>query len=229
VPQPTPQATPSQVPQLVPQPTPQATPQAVPTPVPQPTPQATPSQVPQLVPQPTPQATPQAVPTPVPQRTPQATPSPVPQLVPQPIPQAQLQAPVPAIDAARVANVGSGVIAIPRPIPRIPGAAVADMTVGNTIPSVIPERPAWTIGFVAASPGRQALNRLPTFRGPDGALVQCLAGGFGWRYATTAAGTVRLVGRLPILRTTSAIVRDVPANQIMSAECVVIVDRRFDE
>jgi len=38
---------------------------------------------------------------------------------------------------------------------------------------------------------------------------------------------VKLAGRLPILRTTDIIVRDLPANQMMSPECVVAVRRRF--
>jgi hypothetical protein len=57
-------------------------------------------------------------------------------------------------------------------------------------------------------------------------VVQCLASGFGWRYVKGPDGTLRLVGRLPVLRATDIVVRDVPANQLMIPDCVVSVIRR---
>ena len=60
------------------------------------------------------------------------------------------------------------------------------------------------------------------------AAAQCLAGGYGWRYVVGEDGVARLVGRLPILRSTDVIVRDIPANHMMSPECVVVVKPRYD-
>lgn len=84
----------------------------------------------------------------------------------------------------------------------------------------------WSVEVVPSQPGRQ--RELPSYRTSDGTLVHCLAGGFGWRYVADADGVVRLAGRLPVLRTTDAIVRDLPANQLMLPECVVSVRRRLD-
>ena len=63
----------------------------------------------------------------------------------------------------------------------------------------------------------------------DGSVLQCLAGGFGWRYVEGETGDVRLIGRTPVLRAADLIVRDVPANQMMRPDCVVLVRRRFEE
>ena len=76
--------------------------------------------------------------------------------------------------------------------------------------------PSWTVGLVAAAPGRQVQHDLPSYQTPDGQVVQCHAGGFGWRYVVDSDGTVKLAGRLPVLRTTDMVVRDLPANQLMS-------------
>jgi hypothetical protein len=87
----------------------------------------------------------------------------------------------------------------------------------------------WTLGPVAATPGRQQHHALPSYLAADGTIVQCLAGGFGWRYVEDETGETRLVGRTPVLRAADLIVRDVPANQMMRPDCVVLVRRRFDE
>jgi hypothetical protein len=204
VPTPVPQtvAQPMLVPQQVPTPTPPATPQQVPQPV------AQPMLVPQQVPTPTPQATPQQVPQPV------AQPMLVPQQVPQPIEQREPQ------------------IVVQRPVPltTTPELVVTGRPGGNSIVHVTGTGNAtWTLGPVAAMPGRQRHHALPSYMAADGTIVQCLAGGFGWRYVEDEAGELKLVGRTPTLRATDLIVRDVPANQMTRPDCVVQVRRRFDQ
>ena len=76
---------------------------------------------------------------------------------------------------------------------------------------------------------RQPHHALPSYRTAEDHVVQCLAGGFGWRNVPEKDGSMRLVGRLPYLRATDIIVRDVPASQLMSTECVVTVRRRHQE
>jgi hypothetical protein len=188
-----------------------------------------------MVPQPpTPQATPQQVPVatpPITQQTPQMVPQPpTPQAVQQPIPQTPSQV-LPAGGSVLPFGSRATPFVIPRPTPRagvpeelvqLPVAAGALITAPSTAQR-------WTAGPVTAEPGRQAHHALPTFRTPEGHLVQCLAGGYGWRYAPGKDGSTRLVGRVPVLRSTDVIVRDVPANQMMSPECAVIVKRRYDE
>jgi hypothetical protein len=90
-------------------------------------------------------------------------------------------------------------------------------------------REPWTVGIVTEQPGRQRGHSAPSYRTADGHLVQCLAGGFGWRYVVGSDGSVRLAGRLPVLRTTDVMVRDLPANHLVSPECVVAVRRHHPD
>jgi hypothetical protein len=203
----TPGAIPQQVPHLVAQPQQVAQPMLVPQQVPTPTPRATPQQVPPTVAQP--MLVPQQVPTPTPQATPQQVPPKVPQPIEQREPQLATQRPVPLTTAPELIVTG-----------RPGGNSIVHVTgAGNT---------TWTLGPVTATPGRQKHHALPSYMAADGTVVQCLAGGFGWRYVEDETGDLRLVGRTPVLRATDLIVRDVPANQMMQPDCVVLVQRRFD-
>ncbi len=201
----------------VPQPVEQHIPQLEQAPTPQP---REPMPVPQQVPTPTPQATPQLVPQPVaqpmlvPQQVPTPTPQATPQLVPQPIGQREPQL----------------VVQRPVPLTTTPGLVVTGRPGGNSIVHVTGMGHAsWTLGPVTAMPGRQKHHALPSYMAADGTIVQCLAGGFGWRYVEDETGKIRLVGRTPVMRAADLIVRDVPANQMMRPDCVVLVRRRSDE
>lgn len=158
---------------------------------------------------------------PITQQTPQLVPQPqaVPQQVPTPIPPTQPGGP---------GSAGT-VLTRPRPIPR-EWTPAPTLTASATI--VAPAGPglsAWVAGPVTAQPGRQGHHALPSYKTGEGDVVHCLAGGFGWRYVPEKDGSTRLVGRLPALRSADVIVRDVPANQLMSPECVVTVRRRHQE
>ena len=191
--------------------------QQVPTPVPQP------QAVPQQVPTPIPPIT-QQVPTPMPQ--PQAVPQQVPTLVP-PITQ-QVPTPVPPTQPGGPGSAGT-VLTRPRPIPREWTPAPTLAASATIVAPAGPGLSAWVAGPVTAQPGRQGHHALPSYMTGEGEVVHCLAGGFGWRYVPGKDGSTRLVGRLPALRSTDVIVRDVPANQLMSPECVVTVRRRHQE
>jgi hypothetical protein len=163
------------------------------------------------VPQPIEQREPQLVqaPTPLP-REPMLVPPKVPQPIEQREPQLATQRPVPLTNTPELVTTGR------------PG--------GNSIVHVAGTGNApWTLGPVAATPGRQQHHALPSYLAADGTIVQCLAGGFGWRYVEDETGETRLVGRTPVLRAADLIVRDVPANQMIRPDCVVLVRRRFDE
>ena len=208
IPTPTPVAVPSQVPQLVAQPS-----LAVPTPnaIPTPTPVAVPSQVPQLVAQPglavpTPNAIPTATPVAVPSQVPHAVSAPdlVPHQVPRPTPVRQ-PVKVPTFIAARP-----------------PGQQPAGQTPGGTPSS----RPV----IVTPLPGRQPAHALPVHRASaDAGRLTCLASGFGWRKFDDGNGNTRRVGLAPVLYTPDMLMHDLPANHPRHAECLIVVDRRFED
>jgi len=234
VPTPTPQAIPHQVPQLVAQPG-----LAVPTPnaIPTPTPVAVPSQVPQLVAQPgLAVPTPNAIPTP----TPVAVPSQVPQLVAQPmlVPQ-QVPTPTPQATPQQVPQAVSAPDLVPHQVPRPtpvrqpvkvptfiaarpPGQQPAGQTPGGTPSS----RPL----IVTPLPGRQPAHALPVHRASaDAGRLTCLASGFGWRKFDDGNGNTRRVGLAPVLYTPDMLMHDLPANHPRHAECLIVVDRRFED
>ena len=205
VPTPTPQAIPHQVPQLVAQPG-----LAVPTPnaIPTPTPVAVPSQVPQLVAQP--MLVPQQVPTPTPQATPPQVPQAVsaPDLVPHQVPR-----PTPVRQPVKVPTFIAA---------RPPGQQPAGQTPGGTPSS----RPL----IVTPLPGRQPAHALPVHRASaDAGRLTCLASGFGWRKFDDGNGNTRRVGLAPVLYTPDMLMHDLPANHPRHAECLIVVDRRFED
>ena len=223
VPTPIPQAIPQQVPQLpaqpmqMPQQVPTATPHAMPHQVPQLV--AQPMQVPQQVPTATPQAMPHQgpqlvaqpmqVPQQVPTATPQAMPHQVPQLVAQPmqVPQ-QVPRPTPVRQPVKVSTM-----TVDRPTVQSPGGTL------STRPSI-----------VTPLPGRQPAHALPVHRtSADAAQVTCLASGFGWRQLDDGQGDVRRVGLAPVLYTPDMMLHDLPANHPRHAECLIVVDRRFED
>lgn len=117
---------------------------------------------------------------------------------------------------------------IARPVPTGTTAVrgVDPQTEGVSLVETATREP-WSVGLVTDQPGRQAHHAAPSYRTADGQVVECLAGGFGWRYVMQSDGSVRLSGRLPVLRTTDVIVRDLPANHLVSPECIVAVRRRY--
>jgi len=238
-----PQAVPQATPMLVPQPVPPQVPVAVPPMVPPLAPQAVPQATPMLAPQPVPPRAPVAVPPMVPPLAPQAVPQATPMLVPQPVPP-RAPVPTPPLSPPLVNATGSGsspaqalvllpasqttTVVIRRPVStsQTPVRGVDPQSQGVSLVQAATREP-WTVGIVTEQPGRQRGHSAPSYRTADGHLVQCLAGGFGWRYVVRSDGSVRLAGRLPVLRTTDVIVRDLPANHLVSPECVVAVRRRF--
>jgi hypothetical protein len=243
VPPQAPVAVPSRVPPLAPQATPTLVPQAVPAQAPV----AVPPRVPPLAPQATPTLVPQAVPAQapvaVPPRVPPLAPQGTPTIVPQAVPP---KAPVatPPLSPSLVNATSSGsspaqalvllpasqttAVVIRRPVStgQTPVRGVDPQSQGVSLVEAATHEP-WTVGIVTEQPGRQRGHSAPSYLTADGHLVQCLAGGFGWRYVVSHDGSVRLAGRLPVLRTTDVIVRDLPANHLVSPECVVAVRRRF--
>jgi hypothetical protein len=123
---------------------------------------------------------------------------------------------------------GTTPVVIARPIPS--GASgvrgVDPQSQGISLLETATRQP-WTVGLVTERPGRQQHHATPSYRTDDGHLIHCLAGGFGWRYVVESDGSVRLAGRLPVLRTTDVIVRDLPANHLVTPDCIVAVRRRF--
>ncbi len=95
-----------------------------------------------------------------------------------------------------------------------------------TAGGVSPQMPLVT--WVVSSPGRQPSHDLP-FRvsmETTPRTTHCLASGFGWRREQLPDGTWRLAGAHPDLRTTDALVRDIPADHHLHSGCVVEVVRR---
>ena len=188
-----------------------AQPMLVPQQVPTPTPQAIPHQVPQLVAQPglavpTPNAIPTPTPVAVPSQVPHAVSAPdlVPHQVPRPTPVRQ-PVKVPTFIAARP-----------------PGQQPAGQTPGGTPSS----RPV----IVTPLPGRQPAHALPVHRASaDAGRLTCLASGFGWRKFDDGNGNTRRVGLAPVLYTPDMLMHDLPANHPRHAECLIVVDRRFED
>jgi hypothetical protein len=183
---------------------------AVPTPnaIPTPTPVAVPSQVPQLVAQP--MLVPQQVPTPTPQATPQQVPQAVsaPDLVPHQVPR-----PTPVRQPVKVPTFIAA---------RPPGQQPASQTPSGTPSS----RPV----IVTPLPGRQPAHSLPVHRASaDAGRLTCLASGFGWRKFDDGNGNTRRVGLAPVLYTPDMLMHDLPANHPRHAECLIVVDRRFED
>jgi len=110
-----------------------------------------------------------------------------------------------------------------------PRPSVGDQVVqplAQTAGGVRPQMPLVT--WVVSSPGRQPSHDLP-FRVTMETMpraAHCLASGFGWRREQLPDGTWRLAGAHPDLRTTDALVRDIPANHHLHSGCVVEVVRR---
>jgi hypothetical protein len=208
-------AVPSQVPQPVAQPS-----LAMPTPsaIPTPTPVAVPSQVPQLVAQPgLAMPTPNAIPTP--------TPMAVPSQVPQPVAQPSLAMPTPYLVPHQV----------PRPTPirqpvKVPTFIATrpsgQQPTGQTPVGTPSTRPA----IVTPLPGRQPAHALTVHRASaDADRLTCLASGFGWRKLDDGKGNTSRVGLAPVLYTPDMMLHDLPANHPRQAECLIVVDRRFED
>jgi hypothetical protein len=110
------------------------------------------------------------------------------------------------------------------PRPSLEDQAVQPLA--QTAGGASPQMPLVT--WVVPSPGRQPPHDLP-FRVTMETMprtAHCLASGFGWRREQLPDGTWRLAGAQPDLRTTDALVRDIPANHHLHSGCVVEVVRR---
>ena len=230
-------------------------PQGVPTPgvvdvpaYPMPQPMTVPQRVPPKVPQPMAVPQPQQVPQPmaVPQLATPKVPQPQqviePQMVPQPMAVPQLATPkVPqpqqviepqlvAQPTAPQATPGAVPIKVPRPTPlaqpiMVPGPSqTVPQRQATSVPPI--DRPA----IVVPLPGRQPSHALPSQARSSGRdRITCLASGFGWRRVKTEDGEEKRVGLAPILYTPDMLLHDLPANHPRHAECIVIVDRRFED
>jgi hypothetical protein len=174
--------------------------------------------VPSLVPQPvaqpplavaTPSMVPNAVPVAVPSlvpTTPTSVPTPhlVPHQVPRPTPIRQ-PVQVPTIIAARPS---------------------CQQPAGQTPVGTPSTRPA----IITSLPGRQPAHALPVHRASaDAGRLTCLASGFGWRKLDDGNGNTRRVGLAPVLYTPDMLLHDLPANHPRQAECLIVVDRRFED
>ena len=165
-----------------------------------------------------------------------------PQMVPQPMAVPQLATPkVPQPQTAIApqllaqptvpqATPGAVPIKVPRPTPLAQPIVVPGPS--QTVPqrqvtSVPPiDRPA----IVVPLPGRQPSHALPSQARSSGRdRITCLASGFGWRRVKTEDGEEKRVGLAPILYTPDMLLHDLPANHPRHAECIVIVDRRFED
>jgi hypothetical protein len=180
----------------------------VPQQVPTATPQAIPQQVPQLV------AQPMQVPQQVPTATPQAIPQQVPQLVAQPmqVPH-QVPRPTPIRPPVKVPEIIASRPSVQQPVVQTPGGTL------NPRPAI-----------VTPLPGRQPAHALPVHRASaDASRLTCLASGFGWRQFDDGNGNTRRVGLAPVLYTPDMLLQDLPANHPRHAECLVVVDRRFED
>ena len=161
--------------------------------------------------------TPNAIPTP----TPMAVPSQVPQLVAQP----SQAMPTPYLVPHQV----------PRPTPvrqpvKVPTLIAArpsgQQPTGQTPVGTPSSRPA----IVTPLPGRQPAHALPVHRASaDASRLTCLASGFGWRKSDDGNGNARRVGLAPVLYTPDMLMHDLPANHPRHAECLIVVDRRFED
>jgi hypothetical protein len=203
-----PQPGPMQVPQLVAQPS-----QAMPTPtaIPTPTPVAVPPMVPQLVAQPSLAVpTPNAIPTPTPVAVPLQVPQAVsaPYLVPHQVPR-----PTPIRQPVKVLTL-------------IAARPSGQQPTGQTPVGTPSSRPA----IVTPLPGRQPAHALPIHRASADAIRRtCLASGFGWRKLDDGNGNTRRAGLAPVLYTPDMLMHDLPANHPRHAECLIVVDRRFED
>jgi hypothetical protein len=145
--------------------------------------------------------------------------------VPQPVAQPSLAMPTPYLVPHQV----------PRPTPirqpvKVPTLIAARPSgqppTGQTPVGTPSTRPA----IVTPLPGRQPVHALPVHRASaDASRVTCLASGFGWRKFDDGNGNTRRVGLAPVLYTPDMLMHDLPANHPRHAECLIVVDRRFED
>ena len=155
---------------------------------------------------------PQLSPVLAPQFVPQAVPNAVPVKVPRPTPIAQ-PVKVPPLSGPR------------SPVP-VGTAAPGGESPGTVTAGTSGQRPSIIVPLL----GRQPAHALHVHRADETASrLTCLASGFGWRRTDDGTAEGRRVGLAPILYTTDMILHDLPANHPRHAECLIVVDRRYED